>query len=48
MQGKHSLTDEKHAAFINKKGMTEEEHRRWHEEHDNDPDFWAKKLGKKK
>ena len=42
-KGKNNMTHEEHDKMIKEMGLTDEEHAKWHEKHDCDPDFWEKK-----
>lgn len=43
IKDKGSMTQKEHDKIVKEMGLTEEEHKKWHKEHENDPDFWAKK-----
>ena len=42
-KGKNIMTQEEHDDFMKNSGISEEEHERWHKEHDGDEKYWAEK-----
>lgn len=46
IKDKKIMTQEEHDAFMKEMGITEEEHERWHKEHEQDPSLWKQKAKK--